>query len=156
MTSPSRCFQCKGTDFSTCTKARRLVLGELIFEAELDAYQCDTCGQILFSDEVVSFFEDEVSRWIAERGFVSSKSFRFMRKSLGLKARELAAWLKVTPETLSRWEKGTREPDPRAVIVLGTMVLENLEGREDTMNRLKATENLSPNPDIVHLNLSAS
>lgn len=46
----------------------------------------------------------------------------FARGLLRMTGRELAAELRVTPETLSRWENGQRRPSPTAVKLLVAML----------------------------------
>ena len=60
-----------------------------------------------------------------------------MKKAIGFREKELAHLLDLTPETLSRWEKGHRTPDKKAMMVLGDLVLDHLEGKETTLKRLK-------------------
>jgi len=69
---------------------------------------------------------------------LSGEAFRFMRKAAGLRAKELAELLDVTPETISRWEKEHRQPDRKAMMVLGDLVLDRLKGEETALDRLRA------------------
>lgn len=62
---------------------------------------------------------------------------RFMRKEAGLRSMELAEFLGVTPETVSRWETGKQPVERRAMAVVGALVVERFEGRTSTLENLK-------------------
>jgi len=51
---------------------------------------------------------------------------------------EVAELMSVTPETVSRWVNGERQPAPRAVRLLGALVLESIEGRCSLMEYLRS------------------
>lgn len=78
----------------------------------------------------------EKVRGIAERGPVTGESLRQMRTSLDLTGRELALILGARPETVSRWEHGAAPLDVWAFVLVGSMVLDQIEGRTTTRGRL--------------------
>lgn len=61
-------------------------------------------------------FELLAAAALARHGVCTSEAFKFIRKSLGMRATDLGAVLGVAPETISRWETasatstGTRSP----------------------------------------------
>ncbi|HTP29443.1 MAG TPA: hypothetical protein VMK12_27735, partial [Anaeromyxobacteraceae bacterium] len=63
----------------------------------------------------------------------------------------LAELLDVTIETISRWEHGKQSLDRRAVALLASMVLDRIEGRTSTLDRLKALLKPEPLPSVVQL-----
>lgn len=139
MTSaPSRCHQCKGKDFETDEGRVERQVGEFSFGADLSLYRCISCKEEIFALQEIGKFEKEITGWLAREGILSGEAFRFMRKSLRLKANELAQLLDVTPETISRWEKEHRPPDRKAMMVLGSMVLDSLRGENTTLLRLRS------------------
>ena len=77
----------------------------------------------------------------ARAGESSGEVMRFMRKAAGLRALELAELLGVTPETVSRWETGKQPLEHRAMAILGSIVVERYEGRNSTLENLKALRN---------------
>ncbi|MDX2088302.1 MAG: helix-turn-helix domain-containing protein [Kofleriaceae bacterium] len=72
-----------------------------------------------------------------------------MRKALGMRAVDLAQLLDVTAETVSRWETGKIDVETRAFALLGTLVIERLEGRDDAVQRLRAIEKASTAEPVV-------
>jgi transcriptional regulator with XRE-family HTH domain len=80
-----------------------------------------------------------------------SETFKFMRKALGLRAVDIAELLDVAAETLSRWETGQRPVDRASWIAVSAMVLDKLEGRTTTLDRLKALLEPAPLPRLVRL-----
>lgn len=68
-------------------------------------------------------FEHAVARHVAEHGPVSGATMRYMRKSVPLSAANLAALLRVSPETVSRWETGERPVDRASWLVVRGLVL---------------------------------
>lgn len=54
---------------------------------------------------------------------------KFLRKAIGLKAVDLAGFLEVTPETLSRWETGKELMSPNAERVLRMRVFSALHSK---------------------------
>jgi len=81
--------------------------------------------------------EGAVSCALAKTGPASGETFRYMRKSLGMRAAVLAKMLGITAETISRWENEQRAVDGTAWIVLGALVLENAGMPPATFERLK-------------------
>ena len=57
---------------------------------------------------------------------LSGKEIRFLRKAIGMKAAELARFLDVTPETISRWENGKEVISTNAERVFRLKVLTDL------------------------------
>jgi hypothetical protein len=74
-----------------------------------------------------------------------------MRKSIGLRANELVQLLDLAPETLSRWEKEHRQPDRKAMVVLGAIVLDRLQGHDVTLKRLQLLGSSVQNPGSIDL-----
>ena len=57
---------------------------------------------------------------------LNGKEIKFLRRSLGTKAKDLAAFLDVSPETLSRWENGMAAISINAERVLRLRVINSL------------------------------
>jgi len=138
MSGPSRCYRCKGKEWESVKERVERTIGGHNFSAELEARKCLGCGESLMALSDVGRFEKEVAGWLAREGVLSGEAFRFMRKAAGLRAKELAELLDVTPETISRWEKEHRQPDRKAMMVLGDLVLDRLKGEETALDRLRA------------------
>ena len=87
-------------------------------------------------------FDLQVACSLAREGACNGEALRFMRKVLGLDGRELASLLSLTPETVSRIEKGRVPVDVRTAALIGAMVLDKLEDRTDTLKRLHALKHV--------------
>jgi hypothetical protein len=82
-----------------------------------------------------------------------------MRKAIGLPAKEAAALLSTTPETVSRWETGDRPVDRNAWTTLSALVLDELDGKHVMRDRLRTLEAKPPKrakPIRVELEVASS
>lgn len=138
MSKSRRCPSCKQSDLTEGVGREELHIGGHVFEAEFEVRRCDSCGELVIKLDDWGRFEREIAGWFAKTGVLSGEVFRFMRKAAGLRAKELAELLDVAPETISRWEKEHRQPDRRAMMVLGDLVLDRLKGKETALGRLRA------------------
>jgi len=66
--------------------------------------------------------ERAIAKDLAARGVRTGDEFKLVRKVAGLRAVDVAAMLNVTPETVSRWERGTVEVPRAAAYVLGDLL----------------------------------
>lgn len=138
MSKVRRCPSCKQSDLTEDMGREELQIGGHVFEAEFEVRRCAFCGEVVIKLDDWGRFEREIAGWLAKAGVLSGEVFRFMRKAVGLRAKELAELLDVTPETISRWEKEHRQPDRKAMMVLGDLVLDRLRGEETALGRLRA------------------
>jgi len=84
---------------------------------------CPNCG----AREVVIPRMDELHRVIAhavttKEAKLGGEQIRFLRKYLGWSGSDLAAYMAVQPETVSRWESGSQEMGPVADRLLRLLV----------------------------------
>jgi len=107
------------------------------FVADMPANICG-CGESVIDYAPLHRFNLAIAGKLAELGASSGEAFKFMRKAIGMKAADLAALLHVVPETVSRWETGQRNVDYGAMVVLGAIALDQLEGRTRTLDLLRA------------------
>src|SRR5687767_4855394 len=91
------------------------------FEARLPALRCPKCGTTYLHGPAVEAFERAAAVILVRYGQMSGPIARFLRKVLGLRAKDLAALLDVTPETVSRWENAERDVARSAAALLGAM-----------------------------------
>ncbi len=133
----NRCVKCGSKGLRAVEVAETVTVGNLEFEGSVQGWSCDACGETYLAGPDVGSYEALVSRWLAEHGIGTREAFRFMRKSLGMRAVDLAGLLGVTPETVSHWETGKHELPRNAVALLAAMVIEQADGRTDTIDRLR-------------------
>jgi putative zinc finger/helix-turn-helix YgiT family protein len=141
-----RCVKCKANRVHPVELAETVSVGTIDFEATVDGFRCDACQEEYLDGQDAQKLEMLVSKWLAQHGVATREAFRFMRKSVGLRAADLAALLDVTPETVSHWETGRNEIPRNALAILGTIVLEQETGNTGTLDRLRL---LREGPNVV-------
>lgn len=109
-----------------------------LFEAKLPSLRCPKCGTTYTHGPAVEAFERAAAVILVRYGQMSGPIARFLRKVLGLRAKDLAGLLDVTPETVSRWENGERDVARSAAALLGAMVLDLEAGRSTALDALQA------------------
>ena len=118
------------------------------------SYACKKCRvEIVFEDDVRRI-DLEVASVLAMRSEPHGEGFRFLRRSLELRAIELAALLHVTAETVSRWENDQRPVDLNAWVTLGSMVLERAGHPPATLRRLLALQAPAKMPRSIRLDFT--
>jgi len=126
-------------------------IGRRTFTGDLPAVRCGRCNSVFVHAPNVERFELIVAERLARAGVSSGDAFRFMRKSLGVRAADLATQIGVTPETVSRWEKGRRKVDHAALAVLGRLVVDRVQGRDESRRLLEALRAPKPLARVIHL-----
>lgn len=122
-----RCPTC-GAGIQKTQVTEKLEVAGHAFIAMLPALKCRACDHGFVAAETLQRFELAAAVALADAGEASPDAMRFMRKSLGLKATELAALLGVTAETISRWETGNQALERRALGLVGALVKEHATG----------------------------
>lgn len=84
--------------------------------------RCRECDEMLFDLAEMKRQERAIAKELAARGVRTGSEFKLVRKVAGLRAIDIAAMLNVTPETVSRWERGTVEIPRAAAYVLGDLL----------------------------------
>lgn len=125
-------FQCRFCD-SERSKETRLTRALAFGRAApvtvvVNVRSCIQCGRPALPDEWERRARAEVLRKVALSGNGGAKSFRFMRRALGLSAKEVAIAFHVGVGTLSRWENGVRRVEPRAWALMAALALETTGG----------------------------
>lgn len=100
-----KCIECGASALKKTTET--LSFNDVV-EVEGIVYTCQKCGHRYEGFARVEELSREVAHHIARREErLSPEEVRFLRKYLGYSSRDLAAFLDVTPETVSRWESKT-------------------------------------------------
>jgi putative zinc finger/helix-turn-helix YgiT family protein len=146
-----RCYACKGEELVAVTVDLERKIGGRVFKAAVRAARCAKCGEETYAGPELEAFDLAVAGELANHGVASAEGFSFMRRALGMMARDLAELLDVAPETVSRWEHGKLPLDRGPVALLSAMVLDRLEGRTTTLDRLKTLLRPEPLPKLVRL-----
>ena len=149
-----KCPTCGSAELSDAKVALDREVCNRQFKATGPGSRCARCGEEVVEFGVLGMFDLAIAADLARSGPATGDAFRFMRKAIGLPGKELAALMEVAPETVSRWENEKLPVERRALALLASMVLEKVEGRAATLDRLRALATPAPPPAaIVHLRL---
>lgn len=146
-----RCHECKSEKLVDATAEVTRELGGRTFKATIPVVKCADCGEDTCAGTDLQAFDLAVAGELASHGAATGDAFSFMRRAIGMRAVELAELLDVAPETVSRWEHGKLPLERGPVALLTAMVLDRLEGRTTTLERLRALRKPSPLPSLVVL-----
>jgi putative zinc finger/helix-turn-helix YgiT family protein len=135
---PTRCTNCGGKKFNEEVERRTRPVAGFDLAGEVPCTICDTCGERFYAADDLMRFDAAAAAALAQVGASSGEALKFMRKTMGITAAELAELLNLTPESISHVETGKREADRRTVALLGAMAIENLTGAPITLQRLRA------------------
>ena len=138
-----RCPNCK-KDTSPWEGDVRGAYGVLL---QVRGDQCQGCAELYFDSDETARQERVVASAIVERRIATGQELRFVRKMAGLKAYELAEILGVTPDTVSRWEKGKTDVPSAVAFVVG-----ELYDRPDrTRRQFSSTTIYHEGPDLRYV-----
>lgn len=135
-----KCVTCGNEQMVSGTAREVRSVAGYTFVAGMPASTCKNCGESVIDYTPLHLFNLAIAGKLANLGASSGEAFKFMRKAIGMKASVLAALLHVVPETVSRWETGQRNVDYGAMVVLGAIVLDQLENKTTTLDRLRALQ----------------
>lgn len=148
-----RCMECSNDQMTRRSEREERSVAGYTFVADMPVHRCERCGEAVFDYASLHGFNLAIAGKLAELGASSNEAFKFMRTAIGMKAAELAALLEVAPETISRWETGQRSVDRGALMVLGAMVLDRIEGKTTTLDRLQALREPTKAPGEVRIDV---
>jgi len=130
-----RCPECGGTT-GAAKKNRTTIIDDTTFVVKVAAFVCGACKAVFTAGATLELMDFEIASVLASRAPPTGAAFRFMRKTLRMRAQDLAVLLGVTAETISRWENDQRPLDGNAWIVVGSMALEKTGRPASTLRRL--------------------
>jgi putative zinc finger/helix-turn-helix YgiT family protein len=105
-----------------------------VYLENTDLRVCEACGVATPRIRRILDLHSTIARAVALKpGLLSGAEIRFLRKHLGLKAREWAALLRIDQATLCRWEKGDQQIGPQSDALVRLLYLRILEEREGRM-----------------------
>lgn len=133
------CVKCGGP-MAEGPQTASVTVGLRTFCADVHGAKCRKfkCRDVYYDGADLEALDVLIAKWLATRGFNAGQEFRFMRKAVGFRAVDLAALLGVTPETISHWEVGKHKPDMCTRQTLGALVLDHVEQKTATADRLRA------------------
>jgi len=147
-----RCHACKGELVDATSTETWTVAGQC-FEVTLPTQRCLACGEETFAASALVRAERAVARALIDSGMHSGDVVRWVRKSAGLRAVDLAELLGVAPETVSRWENDKHPIDRASWATLAALATEGLDG--PTAARLRAAASPAQLPPVLRLDTAA-
>ncbi|MSP60398.1 MAG: helix-turn-helix domain-containing protein [Myxococcales bacterium] len=133
------CVRCESDRLEDANVERLREVSGHVFSTVLPARRCGNCGEEYFEGVDLVRFDLAVARALADAAVFDGPAVLFMRKALGLLAKDLAALLAVRAETVSRWENGKTPLVDRPVkAVLHQLVTERATGASTTESYLRS------------------
>jgi len=115
-----------------------------VYLTNVEIMMCKSCGAEMLRLTHLEALHAAIARAIVLQPTpLSGTEVRFLRKHLGLKAREWATLLRVDTTTLSRWEQGEQPTGPQSDSLIRLLYLRLLEEREETFAGDRVTERLA-------------
>jgi DNA-binding transcriptional regulator YiaG len=148
-----RCYQCGSEKLVIKNLPDEIEVAGVKFTADLPSTMCENCGASTVSSEALGNFELAIARKLAQLGLREGEAFRFMRKAIGKRAMDLAQDLDSTPETISRWENGHAEIEPRAFLLLANLVEDKIRGENTTEKLIQALHEKPKKPQRIPLKI---
>ncbi len=135
-----RCAQCGNCEFRNVieTLSAEFPSSGVTASVGVPGRQCTKCKETYVAGSVKQGFELAVARELANLGVRTGEAVRHMRKTLGLRAADLAQLLDLTPETISHWETGKAPINRAAFVAVGAMIQDAIDGRTTTRDRFAA------------------
>lgn len=120
--------------------------------ADINIYRCE-CTEVLPEIPDIEALHRAIAYSLCKRpNPLSGAMFRFLRKELGLKAKELAALMGVSIVTVSRWETGAEPIGTQSDKLIRMIVIQTLEetcnkvfkGSIENITSIKQARNRAP------------
>lgn len=154
-----RCVSCRSSDVREIREAVEVRVPApeplVVHVTGVSAIKCGACGETVLSGADLGRAELLAGAEAMARGLRDGGTFKFIRKTLGMRAAELGDLLDVSPETVSRWENGHRAADRSVWNTLADLVADRLKGTDTTLTRLRAPKARIPK-QAIRLSLSAA
>jgi DNA-binding transcriptional regulator YiaG len=149
----NKCANCAGLLTASRKRQAHQVAGRE-FVVTVAGATCRACGSIFLENASLQRADLEVACELARHGPPKGEAFRFLRKTLGMRALDLAGLLSIAPETISRWENDQRVVDKAAWLTLGSLVLERAGRKPETLERLRELRAHGPGARSVLIDVS--
>jgi putative zinc finger/helix-turn-helix YgiT family protein len=118
---------------------------------------CDACGAAIPRIWRIVDLHTTIARAVVLKpNLLNGAEIRFLRKHLGLKAREWAVLLRIDQATLSRWENGGQQIGPQSDALIRLLYFRFLEEKEgklisEAVVELIATQNKERDTEMAVL-----
>lgn len=149
------CTKC-GSAMKFSARTDEVPVAGVTFSVSWEVWVCPKDGTWIVPPETHAEFDRKALRTIASQGPATGTTLRYLRGALKMKGAELAALIKVQPETLSRWETGAQPVNPLAWVTVASMALDHLDGRATTTKQLRAATSGEAPAEPIALTVSAA
>lgn len=135
-----------------CGRTNQTKIGEYQYkESGLDnvilrgikVYECSCGNKFAFIPRILELHKLIAKRLVQKKALLTGKEIRFLRKNLGLKAKDFAKYLRITQVSLSRWETG-QEKHSASNDMLIRLIYAKIAGLDaeisDTLQRIEDIE----------------
>lgn len=115
-----------------------------VFLSNIEVEVCQECGAKSPSIPRVRDLHAAIARAIAlQETQLHGRDAKFLRKQLGLRAKEWAALIKVDAATLSRWENGNQQIGSQSDLLVRFLFIRLTEEREGRLFQGASTEQIA-------------
>jgi putative zinc finger/helix-turn-helix YgiT family protein len=115
-----------------------------VYLENIELRVCKACGVEMPRIRRVLDLHATIARAVALKpSLLNGAEIRFLRKHLGLKAREWAALLRIDHTTLSRWENGDQQIGPQSETLIRLLYFRLLEEKEGRWIQEPVTERIA-------------
>ena len=139
-----RCTTCKGQVRPATVELKSVVSGHT-FVSNVMAGKCQSCGEIFYPGPLLEMVDLIIAATLVRHGERSGEAMRFIRKAIGISAKELAELFGMTQEHVSRLEHGKHPVSEQVMALLGSIALDQADGRSailDTLHAMRAPTKL--------------
>lgn len=110
------------------------------------ATRCEACGEVYTDGPDLGRAELLAALEAVKAGLRDGPTLNWARRTLGLRAVDLAELLDVAPETVSRWENGHRSADRSVWNTLADLLANAVDGNTATLDLLRQKAKLPRTP----------
>lgn len=115
-----------------------------VYLENIELRVCEACRVEMPRIRRILDLHTTIARAVALKpSLLNGAEIRFLRKHLGLKAREWAALLRIDHTTLSRWENGDQQIGPQSETLIRLLYFRLLEEKEGRLIPEPVTERIA-------------
>lgn len=132
-----KCTTCKGAIRPAVVELKVKAAGHT-FVADVAAGKCASCGEVFYPSALLDMVDLIIAATLVRSGERSGEVMRFVRKAIGMPAKELAELMGMSPEHVSRLETGKSPVSGNIMVLLGSMAIDMVNGKSSTREALEA------------------
>ena len=140
------CYVCGANALSTGLKdvPYEALPGTMLVGVKVE--DCASCGEHFEHVPAITLLEDALAQaLLVKHARLTGPEIRYLRKYLGLSGTAAARKMRVTKETMSRWETGARDVSPQNDLLLRLIVASKM-GLQGFQERLDSLATAAPTP----------